>query len=698
MTLCMSALPRHNVGCAISRTPPLPKVKLTTLLRCLSLRCSFRSNTLFGRAIYRTRLFRQAAVFEPDRVSLLPLATVQLHAKQKNPQEHIFSICGHKMEHYEEIVPHRSLPATPTAFRVVILEAGRFDDKIVCRLRVADLCVEHTYEALSYVWGDPKETETIHVDGMPFKATTNLVLALRHLRLQDASRVLWVDAICINQKSKPERNHQVKRMIEIYKRATRTLVWLGQSMANGENGASMVQSNLVWAARLPQSTEPPDDETHSELRDFLHAYNLADLPWFSRVWVLQELAVSRDVTLMYGGASFSWDVFVKGLSAIGNHENATHCIRTLNRWHESRIKAAKFCREYHQDEVLRSHFLENNISKRLFSLLLASNGLGATDPRDKIFALLGLAGSNLEAMLDPSLEVDYAASPAEVFKSVAVYLLQSTRDPLILYGAGSNPVQHWFGTPSWVPTWQRQNSYFLEEYFEFERPLYRYPEDPIGDISLSGDQNALTVRGQILCGISKVGRSAEIGGYDSADQQARELFESWERDILQPLEVGFRRASVRAIFGRALVEDPSLIDSLVETMPNSITARRVWVKCIFDHHQSMFRSDEDLYSALMHPGTEAVSKSDLVSFAAFELNRLAGGAPFATSTGLIGFFSDSDLLDGSPDEKVCLFQGCRVPFIIRGGPEQFTLLGPCYLTPYIQIKPRDPFEDQIILV
>jgi hypothetical protein len=147
-----------------------------------------------------------------------------------------------------------------------------------------------------------------------------------------------------------------------------------------------------------------------------------------------------------------------------------------------------------------------------------------------------------------------------------------------------------------------------------------------------------------------------------------------------------------------LVEDPSLIDSLVETMANSITARRVWVDSILGHHESVFRSDEELYLALIQPGTEAFSKSELVAFAAFELNRLTGGAPFSTSTGLFGFFSDSDLLHGSPDEKVCLFQGCRVPFIIRGGPEKFILLGPCYLTPYMQIKPRDPFVEIITLV
>jgi hypothetical protein len=87
---------------------------------------------------------------------------------------------------------------------------------------------------------------------------------------------------------------------------------------------------------------------------------------------LQEVAVSRDVTLIYGGASISWDDFVNGSSAIGKRVSTMHNIRTLYRWHESRIKAAKFCREYQQDETMRRHFFESTISERLLSLFLAS--------------------------------------------------------------------------------------------------------------------------------------------------------------------------------------------------------------------------------------------------------------------------------------------------------------------------------------
>jgi hypothetical protein len=162
--------------------------------------------------------------------------------------------------------------------------------------------------------------------------------------------------------------------------------------------------------------------------------------------------------------------------------------------------------------------------------------------------------------------------------------------------------------------------------------------------------------------VSKVGRSAETSDYLTADQQARDLFESWEQDILQPLEVGFRRAQVLAVFGQELVEDPTLVDPLVDAIPEIINARNCWGECIFNQGGPISVSDEEFYSALMHRRTAAVSESELRTFAAFELNRLAGGAPFATSNGLFGFSKILNLLETSADVVVCLFEGCRAPF------------------------------------
>ncbi|KAI9767144.1 MAG: hypothetical protein M1840_005933 [Geoglossum simile] len=249
--------------------------------------------------------------------------------------------------------------------------------------------------------------------------------------------------------------------------ATRTLVWLGEPDFGIE--ISGVGDFLTTAAEFSRSMEVP----------------------------------------VSGEVSFLWTAYIDGLSAIGNEEDAGHAVRILNRWHESGTKAARFCREYAQDDTLRIKFMDTPLPDRLLSLLLASNGLDTTDPRDHIFALLGLAGSHEELELEPSLVIDYNASPAEVLRNVAVYLLQCTRDPLLFHGAGFTHAQLQLGTPSWVPTWQVKRGDLLANHFGFERPLYRYPEDPIGDISIAEDKNTVTVRGRILCQITTVGRPAE---------------------------------------------------------------------------------------------------------------------------------------------------------------------------------------------
>jgi hypothetical protein len=88
------------------------------------------------------------------------------------------------------------------------------------------------YEALSYVWGSRFGTEPIRCDGKLLLVTPNCESALRHLRLKDKTRVLWIDAICIDQEngalSVKERNSQVALMGEIYKKAACTLCWFGQ--------------------------------------------------------------------------------------------------------------------------------------------------------------------------------------------------------------------------------------------------------------------------------------------------------------------------------------------------------------------------------------------------------------------------------------------------------------------------------------
>lgn len=90
------------------------------------------------------------------------------------------------------------------------------------------------FKALSYTWGRPeKDPLYIRVEGSSqhykLGVWPNLMSVLRHLRLRDpsASRTMWIDAICLNQKDHEGKGLQIHRMRDIYRLAYRTIVWLG---------------------------------------------------------------------------------------------------------------------------------------------------------------------------------------------------------------------------------------------------------------------------------------------------------------------------------------------------------------------------------------------------------------------------------------------------------------------------------------
>lgn len=100
--------------------------------------------------------------------------------------------------------------------RVVELQPGQWDDRIDCRLTVTSLEVKPEFEALSYVWGSTIDSEPIVLNGHEIKVSASLTSALRHVRSTEQPRVMWADAISINQNSIQERNEQVALMKDIY--------------------------------------------------------------------------------------------------------------------------------------------------------------------------------------------------------------------------------------------------------------------------------------------------------------------------------------------------------------------------------------------------------------------------------------------------------------------------------------------------
>src|ERR1700761_1464167 len=128
---------------------------------------------------------------------------------------------------HQELYQHPRL-TTPRSIRVISLYPSP-DFSAPLQANLIEVCIDElslSYEALSYVWGSPTGNHPLQCHGRQLFITANCDMALRYLRSPQESRVLWVDAVCIdqgeNEDSIRERNLQVAMMGEVYSGATRT--------------------------------------------------------------------------------------------------------------------------------------------------------------------------------------------------------------------------------------------------------------------------------------------------------------------------------------------------------------------------------------------------------------------------------------------------------------------------------------------
>ncbi|KAK3338614.1 heterokaryon incompatibility protein-domain-containing protein [Lasiosphaeria hispida] len=190
--------------------------------------------------------------------------------------------------------PYISLPEGSVRLLRLLPNSDQ-NSPIECRLitfPALDSGSTHPYESLSYVWGSDDSKRPIYVDRNELYVTANLHVALSHLRHCLLERMLWVDAICINQSDNVEKGQQVQLMAKIYSKASRVIVWLGEA-ADGSDQAL----EAIRAAADEQPANFPVDKTN-----WGAILTLLDRGWFERIWVLQEVAAARHVLIKCGPA------------------------------------------------------------------------------------------------------------------------------------------------------------------------------------------------------------------------------------------------------------------------------------------------------------------------------------------------------------------------------------------------------------
>ncbi|KAN0075032.1 Heterokaryon incompatibility protein (HET) domain containing protein [Elaphomyces granulatus] len=258
----------------------------------------------------------------------------------------------------------------------------------------------HLYEALSYVWGNPDETVPIKIGEHCFmKVTKNLHAALLRLRNHSFERIVWVDAVCINQADDQEKAHQIQNMTKIYGQASRVIIWLGEGTDDSD-----------------QAFEGIRNAAEDEVTDSLEEANrepilkLLERPWFRRIWVLQEAAAARCILIMCGPAEMNGYTFCFGLGKLKLPYKADSGLQSL-------IRSVTYLL---QGAIFRPRYAMTTPRLSLGELIDMYHTREATKRHDKIYALLGMS---LEGPSAAGLLPNYQITWKETLQQLVEFIL-----------------------------------------------------------------------------------------------------------------------------------------------------------------------------------------------------------------------------------------------------------------------------------
>ncbi|KAK5101489.1 hypothetical protein LTR70_000782 [Exophiala xenobiotica] len=352
-------------------------------------------------------------------------------------------------------------------FRLLTIEPSQeLEEPLKCSMHTMSLREAPQYYALSYLWGNKNVTDKVSVNGIEVAVTVNLIAAFRQLRASsprslasckidsedteesptkprlDLPRYLWADAICINEKSMKERAWQVKLMGRIYRNASKVIAWLGPE---AENSAQAIKPIRLIVKEVPQIVSQHD------IANWLRHYpgifgrpdiwkairSLFDRDFWKRTWIIQELVLNDNVTLLCGSEGLD---MVELFNRFGDEASRT---RDAN---PAMIPSLYFGE--HIDCIILLGIRQHNSSYQRhrfhFYPLEQARRTRATDARDKVYALLGLT--------ELAVEPDYSCSVSTVYTRTAIEYLQ--QEGLSgCFGNAGNGLRNISEVPSWVPDW-----------------------------------------------------------------------------------------------------------------------------------------------------------------------------------------------------------------------------------------------------
>ncbi|PQE09928.1 Heterokaryon incompatibility protein [Rutstroemia sp. NJR-2017a BVV2] len=511
----------------------------------------------------------------------------------------------------------------------------------------------------SYAWGDPSKPRQVRCNNRALSVTRSLYSALRHIRDPIKSRTIWADAICINQHVDTEKNHQVALMGKIYSQAERTLAWIGEDEDHVVHDAFDFLERLdKWLCNClegystkrlgVESIDVPQQiirELHTDWVPSLYRClgPLFICPWFKRLWIVQEVVLAKAVDIVFGTRVLSLEKILPPVLIIGAFVTLRDTPDSFD------VNALNNLFRIATIREIRSLVNSDCSLTAMLTALRHGATFDISDPRDRIYALLGLGYT-------PGFVADYTLSINDVFQNFAIWCLGAGSNGLeVLSYAGLSHVQS--SLASWVPTFNSDYSNLHScrlaavNHFHASKSSTSDSNSPTPENSwrISGE-SVLDLRTAYIDDIGTIARLPLELHMDETLPALKEIFEAAKCSKSTLANERYRKLC------QAMTAD---MDQLgFEASPKQVE----WSHQLFQVMLDKSVTEEDFQSA-------DITLDDVCRV---HSSFLDGKSFCLTSHDRFAWIPELSEVD----DKICVLQGGRVPLVVRPRTDgKYTLIG-----------------------
>lgn len=344
--------------------------------------------------------------------------------------------------------PYRYKPLSADEIRLLrISRKGPFGD-YTCQVVHAPFASPPAYEAISYTWGGlPLGKDLLVDDGYILKVSERVVEIVQARASVMDSKFLWIDAVCINQANIDEKAVQISLMAEIYQNATQTIIWLGLSPEASACTSFINRHMVTFYLNRPNTNWKGLFRLGSREPGWQEFLNFLSHPYWSRMWILQEIVLSKKPIIAYGGEYFTFEYLQSFFREMESKKQGTLFAMTETavdiRGSLTPSGSVQIPLIITIKSLMQGH---EDPTTFLLYLMQLTRRCKAYDPRDMVFGVLGLLRMKGYDTIVP----DYTKSATEICIEMGRRCFESNPQHILARaGVGFN-----FSTsslPSWCP-------------------------------------------------------------------------------------------------------------------------------------------------------------------------------------------------------------------------------------------------------